>query len=162
VVGIDGGGNATVAWTASNVALYAVKQTTGKVDGAGAPPSDPDPTPTPTPTATATPAPTPAPTVTSVPPADTTVVASIKQASKLKLKRGAFTGPKVTCAEACKVAVTYKLKKTTVAKATFSLAAGQSKAPKLKAKRKGKLTGTVVVTDAAGNKRTFALKATLS
>jgi hypothetical protein len=64
-----------------------------------------------------------------------------------------------------------KSKQLTVARLTLTIAGGTSKTPKLKltkaakkllgAKRKLALKGTVVITDAAGNARTFTVKTTL-
>jgi hypothetical protein len=194
-VGIDGGGNVTAAWTAANVALFAVRQAVGAVAGATAPPVDPGtgggeggqgqnggtgqdgggspPAPAPLPA----PVPVPSPALAS----DRTLAASAKQTATLTAaSSGAFSGPKITCAEpagsSCKAIISFttagaKSKPLTVAHLTLTVAGGKAATPKLKltkagrkllaAKRKLVLKGTVVVTDAAGNARTFTVKATL-
>jgi hypothetical protein len=186
-VGIDGGGNVTAAWTAANVALFAVRQATGAVAGATVPPpADPGtgdggtvPISAPATTTPAATTPTPAPV--PAPAADRTVAATVKQGTAPKASAaGAFSGPKVTCAEAaggrCTVKVTVtaaasKTKKLTAARATLTVAGGQTATPKLKLSKAAKallrkqhrlaLTVTVAVTDGAGNTRTFTVKTTL-
>jgi hypothetical protein len=192
-VGIDGGGNVTAAWTAANVALFAVRQAVGAVAGATAPPAGPGtgggegggggqggtgggspPTPAPAPI------PAPAPTPTPTPAADRALAASAKQsAAPVAASGGTFTGPKITCSEpagsSCKAIISFmttaKSKPLTVARLTLTVAGGKSVTPKLKlttaakkllaTKRKLALRGTVVITDAAGNARTFTIKTTV-
>jgi hypothetical protein len=192
-VGIDAGGNVTAAWTAANVALFAVRQAVGAVAGATAPPagpgtgggggggqggtgggSPPAPAPAPIPTPKPTPTPTPAA-------PDRALTASAAQASTLTAtSAGTFTGPKITCSEpagsSCKAIISFtakaaKSKLVTVARLTLTVAGGKSATPKLKlskaakkllaAKRKLSLKGTITITDAAGNARTFTIKTTL-
>jgi hypothetical protein len=178
-VGIDGGGNVTAAWMS-----FAIRQTTGAVEGAGAPPEGPGPGGPGnggggnnggdggggnTPTAT-----------------DRTVSATVKQAAKVTATAaGSFAGPKVTCSEpaggSCKATVSFttpgpkpkkgKPKKIAAGSVKLTVAAGKSATPTVKltkaaktllrSKHKLALTGTVVVTDAAGNKRPFAVKTTV-
>ena len=95
-VGIDSSGHATMAWTAANVALFAVRQATGAVDGAGTTPVDPTPTATPSGPSggggSSSPPPPP-----PVGASDRTVAASAKLAKKTKAtKAGRFSGPKIT------------------------------------------------------------------
>jgi hypothetical protein len=193
-VGIDGGGNVTAAWTAANVALFAVRQTNGAVEGATAPPTDPggpggpgdpggpggpgNPPGTPGGGGGGTTPPPPA--------ADTAVSATVKQAAKATATAaGSFAGPKVTCSEAagraCRVVVSFttlgpkpkkgKAKRVAAGGAKLTVAGGKSATPTIKLSKaakgllrsKGKLVlnGTVVVTDSAGNKRSFAVKTTV-
>jgi hypothetical protein len=199
-VGIDGGGNVTAAWTAANVALFAVRQAVGAVGGATAPPpvdpgtgggggnggggggggnggGGPGGQGQPGGGANPTPSPSPAP----APTADRTLAASAKQTATLTAAAaGIFSGPKITCSEpsgsSCKAIISFtttaaKSKRLTVARLTLTIAGGKTATPKLKltkagkkllgAKRKLTLKGTVVVTDAAGNARTFTIKTTL-
>jgi hypothetical protein len=154
-VGIDGGGNVTAAWTAANVALFAVRQAVGAVAGATAPPVDPGtgggegggggqggtgggspPTPAPTPALAPTPTPTPTPA------ADRALAASAKQTATLTAaSAGTFTGPKITCSEpagsSCKAIISFttttaKSKPLTAARLTLTVAGGKSVTPKLK------------------------------
>jgi hypothetical protein len=197
-VGIDGGGNVTAAWTAANVALFAVRQAVGAVAGATAPPDGPgtggggeggggggggqggtgQPGGSP-PAAAPVPAPVPAPTPT--PAADRSLAASAKQSATLTAAAtGTFSGPKITCSEptdsSCKAIISFKTttakaKSLTVAHLTLTIAGGKTATPKLKltkaakkllgAKRKLTLKGSVVITDAAGNTRTFTINTTL-
>jgi hypothetical protein len=196
-VGIDAGGNVIAAWNAANVALYAVRQATGAVAGATAPPGPPaggggsgDPSgggTAGTGGTGGTGGGTTPPASLPQPPADTTLAAAVKQpASLTATAAGRFAGPKVTCSEpagqACKVTVSFttpgpkpkkgkKAKDLVVGSAKLTVAAGRSATPTitlakaakalLAAKRKLTLTGTVVVTDAAGNTRTFKVKVSL-
>jgi hypothetical protein len=115
------------------------------------------------------------------PNADRTLAASAKQAATLTAaSAGTFSGPKITCSEpagsSCKAIISFtttatKSKQLTVARLTLTVAGGKTVTPKLKLTKAGKkllaaerklaLKGTVVVTDAAGNARTFTVKATL-
>ncbi len=149
-VGIDGGGNVTAAWTAANVALLAVRQTTGAVEGAGAPPTSPGGPGDPGgPGGPGNPGNPDGPGGgagggggTTPPPAgDTTVSAAVKQAAKVTATAaGSFTGPKVTCSEAasrsCRATVSFttpgpkpkrgKAKQVTAGNATLTVAGGKS------------------------------------
>ena len=113
--------------------------------------------------------------------ADRALAASAKQSATLvAASGGTFTGPKITCSEpagsSCKAIISFKTttaksKPLTVARLTLTVAGGKSVTPKLKlttaakkllgAKRKLALRGTVVITDPAGNARTFTIKATV-
>ena len=143
----------------------------GTSQSGGSAPPTPAPVPAPAPT------PTPAP----APPADRAVAASAKQSATLAAtSAGTFTGPKITCSEptasSCKAIISFttttaKAKPLTVARLTLTVAGGKSVTPKLKlttaakkllgTERKLALKGTVVITDAAGNARTFTIKATV-
>jgi hypothetical protein len=174
-VGIDGGGNVTAAWTEANVALSIVPQATGAVDGATAP--DPGrPGGGGGSAGGGTPAPSAPPAPAPQPPADTAVAAAVGAAKKQTASRkGTFKAPKVSCAEACTVRLSFTArkgkKKLAAGRRTLRLAAGGSATPAIKLTKKAKallrskgklaLTGSVVVTDAAGNRRTFPVKAKL-
>lgn len=180
-VGIDSGGHATMAWTAANVALFAVRQATGTVDGAATVGPTPTPTPTPTPSGPSgggggSPSPPPPPPAA----ADRAVAASAKLAKQTKAtKAGRFSGPKITCSEtagACRVAITFATKKKgeriVAARAKVTIKAGKRATPSLKLLKPAKallakqhklaLTGTVKITDAAGNTRSFSVKTRLA
>jgi len=178
-VGIDSNGHVTMAWTAANVALFAVRQATGAVDGAGTTPVDPTPTATPSGPSggggSSSPPPPP-----PVGASDRTVAASAKLAKKTKAtKAGRFSGPKITCSEtagACRVAITFTTKKKgkriVAARAKATIKAGKRATPSLKLLKPAKallkkkhslsLTGTVKVTDAAGNSHSFPVKTRLT
>ena len=93
--------------------------------------------------------------------------------------KAAFSGPKITCSEttgACRVAITFTTKKKgkriVAARAKATIKAGKRATPSLKLLKPAKallakqhnlsLTGTVKVTDAAGNTHTFPVKTRLT
>ena len=101
-------------------------------------------------------------------------------AKKVKAtKAGRFSGPKITCSEtagACRVAITFTTKKKgkriVAARAKATIKAGKRATPSLKLLKPAKallkkkhslsLTGTVKVTDAAGNSHSFPVKTRLT
>jgi hypothetical protein len=150
-VGIDGGGNVTAAWTAANVALFAVRQAVGAVAGATAPPVDPGTGGgggggggggTGQPGGGSPPAAAPVPAPAPTPAADRSLAASAKQSATLTAgPAGTFSGPKITCSEptgsSCKAIISFtttaaKAKQLTVARLTLTVAGGKSATPKLK------------------------------